>query len=62
LTCKEEACIKLKRDNVFYILVDEEQRVSLDKFSNSYNFHRTILLGSRRIGYNVKFDYLPARK
>ena len=58
--CKKGARIKIRRDNLFHILKSDKQKVDIQQYGNSRNFHGEIMSGNGKQGYNIKFDDLPA--
>ena len=60
IKCKKGARVKIRRDNLFHILTDPRQKVGLEKFGNSRNFHGDIISGNGKTGYYINFDDLPS--
>ena len=50
----------MRRDNLFHILAEARQKVGMEKFGNSRNFHGHMISGNGKIGYQIKFDDLPS--
>ncbi len=57
---KKGARIKVRRDNLFHLLLHQSQRDALAGFSNDYNVYGKILSGSGKQGYNISFDIFPS--
>ena len=58
--CKKEARIKIRRDNLFHMLRNDNQKEDMQKHGSSPNFHGEIISGNGKQGCNVKFDDFPA--
>ena len=58
-SCKKGARLKVQRKKLFDILIEEEQKVELEKYGNSHNYYGTILSGTESTGYKIRFDGLP---
>ena len=58
--CQKGARVKVCRKDFYHVLSDDDQRNSLKGFGNNRNFHGTIISGSGKQGYNIRFDDLPA--
>ena len=62
LQCKKGARVKVRRNNLFHILPDPEQKKGMEKYGNSRNFHGDIVSGNGKSGYQIRFDDLPSGK
>lgn len=52
-SCKRGDRVKLRRDNLFHILTNGEQKLDMEKYGNSRNFYVKIILSNGKQGYNI---------
>ena len=60
MLCKKEARLKVLRDKLFHVLVDNRWEKGMGKFANIWNCYRRTLSVNGKTRYNSPFDDFPS--